>query len=267
MTHCFFSLLFVLASFSLIAQETISISTDAWKHTAAEGEKNVLQEKDTIFAGTDIFQVSKIEVKVENKERGKPEQPLILEVIYDDFAKERVELLLEEDAQMQSFTRKLEHNDIRNVAVVRIYGHDEAVNVAINSLRMSKTGKLKNLNDADKSEVKYRPGPFEKYGVIRATYPMAKPPFFMGINSRKVEVEAYAIPEELGTEANSTLKVTCIDADKAWRKEFTFDVTETPGTYTIEIDEDLEAEYEGYFMIFMPTPESGDIAIRMVEVL
>jgi hypothetical protein len=265
MMRLFFSLMLILSTFSLISQSNVAIATDDWQHTAGDGSGASLTGTDTIFANTDIFQVGEIKVTLKNQSKDNIAQEVILEVIYDDFTKEQLLLEISKGKRNGTFRNKLKHNDIRNVAVVRLYGADGQAHVEVGEVSLSKTGRLKNLDDADKSKVKYRPGPFEKYGVIRATYPMAKPPFFMGINSKQVSLEAYAIPGELGEEATATLKVTCIDSDKAWREEFVFELTEQPDTYSFTLDENLETEYEGYFMIFMPAPRSNDIAIRMVQ--
>lgn len=262
----FLSFMLFLSTVSLTAQETIAIATDDWQHTSGDGSGALLEGTDTIYTDTDIFQVGEIQLELTNLKKGQPAQKMIMEVIYDDFVKERITLKLPKGKKKSKFSKTLKHNKIRNVAVVRLYGEEEPVNVELGDVSLTKTGKLENLNDANKDAVQYRPGPFEKYGVIRATYPMAKPPFFMNVNSHHITIKAYALPDKPGAEATATLEVTCIDSDKAWREEFEFELTEEPGTYSLELKEDLETEYEGYFMIFMPSPGSKDIAIRMVEI-
>lgn len=233
------------------------IAADNWNHTAEGAEGMALNGTDTLYTGELLYRASQLKVDLKNDD--KVGQSLTLEVIYDDLLTEQHALNIAEGEKKASIKVRLNKSDYRNVAQLRIYPAEGNANVTIEGVSAEREGVAENMDNSKLGKATVSVDDYAPYKVIRVPYPVAKPPFFMGINSKKVTITAYKLDDE-----PATLKVNCIDQDKEWRKEFTFEVTTQPKTYTFEIDENLETEYEGYFMILMPTAESSDIVIRKV---
>ncbi len=265
MKHLFLFVLFAALVFRADAQEFSAIPDSVWSHGDTACRGNEFYGFDTLLTPPLLFAGSKVSLDLDNLMDEYGSQWLTLDVIYDDKEIENFDILFKKGEKHKGPVFDLKKGKGKNIGMIRLYKFGPLMDVRVNKLEVVKNGRAENMDDSKLGSASFRDGDFARFKVLRVKYPVAKPPFFMGVKAKKVTVTAYSLPNKKHPEyKKATLLVNCIDTDKEWRETFTFELSPQPAEYTFEIPEGLETEYEGYFMILMPVPNSADVAIRKI---
>lgn len=267
MKHFLLIALLVTGALRAEAQEFSAIPDSLWSHGDTACRGNEFYGFDTLLTAPLIFAASKVSVDLDNLMDDNASQWLTLEVVYDDREIESFDILFKKGEKHKTFAFDLKNGKNKNIGMIKLYKFGPLMDVRVNKLEVLKSGRAENMDDSKLGSASFREGKFSPFKVLRVKYPVAKPPFFMGVKAKKVTITAYSLPSKKHPEyKKSTLLVNCIDTDKEWRENFTFELSPQPAEYTFEIPDGLETEFEGYFMILMPTPNSADVVIRKITI-
>jgi len=251
--------------FNAYSQEWTSIPDSVWQHGDTACRGNEFYGFDTLITPPLLYRASKVRLELDNERDGMGSQWLTLEVIYDDLSRENFDIIFEKGEKHKNPVFELKEGKDKNIGRINLYKFGPLMEVKVNKLELIKNGKVENMDDSRLGSAVMRDDKFAPYKVLRSTYPVAKPPFFMNVKARKVTLTAYSLPNPKHPEfEKATLLVNCIDTDKEWRETFTFELSPKAAEYTFEIPADHETEFEGYFMILMPAPNSRDVVIRKI---
>ncbi len=265
MKHLFVIVLLSAGLFRADAQDFSPIPDSLWSHGDTACRGNEFYGFDTLLTPPLLFAGSKVSVELDNLLDEAGSQWLTLEVIYDDMETERFDILFKKGEKHKGPVFDLKKGKGKNIGMIKLYKFGALMDVRVGKLEVVKTGRVENMENSELGSASFRDGKYARFGVLRVKYPMAKPPFFMGVKAKKVTVTAYSLPNKKHPEyKKATLLVNCIDTDKEWRETFTFELSPQQADYTFEIPDGLEREFEGYFMILMPDPNSADVAIRKI---
>ncbi len=265
MKQLFLIILLTAGLFRAEAQDFSPIPDSLWSHGDTACRGNEFYGFDTLLTPPLLFAGSKVSVELDNLMDEAGSQWLTLEVVYDDKEIENFDILFKKGEKHKGLVFDLKKGKGKNIGMIRLYKFGPLMDVRVEKLEVVKTGRMENMEDSELGSASFRDGKFARFGVLRVNYPVAKPPFFMGVKAKKVTVTAYSLPNKKHPEyKKATLLVNCIDTDKEWRETFTFELSPQQADYTFEIPDGLETEFEGYFMILMPAPNSADVAIRKI---